>query len=112
MADIAHTLQQGLSERGWRVTVISTDPLSARLVATDTDGAACEVDILKGNLWSPPRDTKYGPPSTTSSAPKSAPWPTAALSGTSSTSTPPPNTTPARNSNNSANATDATPSAS
>lgn len=61
MADIARTLQEGLSERGWHVTVISTDPLSARLVATDTDGAACEVDILKENLWSPPRDTEYGP---------------------------------------------------
>ncbi|MFB6440731.1 nucleotidyl transferase AbiEii/AbiGii toxin family protein [Streptomyces sp. NPDC056411] len=61
MADIARALQQGLSERGWHTTVISADPLSARLVATDADGAACEVDILKENLWSPPCDTEYGP---------------------------------------------------
>ncbi|MEV0370362.1 nucleotidyl transferase AbiEii/AbiGii toxin family protein [Streptomyces sp. NPDC050636] len=61
MADIARVLQQGLSERGWQVTVISTDPLSARLVATDADGAACEVDVLKENLWSPPQNTAYGP---------------------------------------------------
>ncbi|MGW2393970.1 nucleotidyl transferase AbiEii/AbiGii toxin family protein [Streptomyces lydicamycinicus] len=57
-ANIAHTLQQGLSEQRWHVTVISAALLSARLVAT---GAACEVDILKENLWSPPRDTEYGP---------------------------------------------------
>ncbi|WP_148590894.1 nucleotidyl transferase AbiEii/AbiGii toxin family protein [Streptomyces sp. WAC01526] len=61
MADIASALQQGLSERGWQVTVISTDPLSARLVATDANGAACEVDVLKENLWSPPHNTVYGP---------------------------------------------------
>ncbi|KIZ15706.1 nucleotidyl transferase AbiEii/AbiGii toxin family protein [Streptomyces natalensis] len=61
MADIARNLEDGLSQRGWHVTVISTDPLSARLVATDADGAACEVDVLKENLWSPPRDTEYGP---------------------------------------------------
>ncbi|MFJ9854443.1 hypothetical protein [Streptomyces sp. NPDC101150] len=37
---IARALQQGVSQREWQVTVISSEPLSARLVATDTNGAA------------------------------------------------------------------------
>ncbi|MGP3982909.1 nucleotidyl transferase AbiEii/AbiGii toxin family protein [Streptomyces sp. KR80] len=62
MTDIAHDLEQGLTQRGWHITVISVDPISARLMATDpTSGEECEVDILKENLWSPPEETEYGP---------------------------------------------------
>ncbi|HEY9374815.1 nucleotidyl transferase AbiEii/AbiGii toxin family protein [Streptomyces sp.] len=62
MADIAQTLQRGLDQRGWDVTVISVDPLSARLMAADrATGEECEVDVLKENLWSEPYETEYGP---------------------------------------------------
>lgn len=48
-------------QRGWAVTVVSVDPLSARLVATvPATGEDCEVDILKENLWAPPVETEYG----------------------------------------------------
>ncbi|MGW0901822.1 nucleotidyl transferase AbiEii/AbiGii toxin family protein, partial [Streptomyces goshikiensis] len=62
MADITADLAHELAKRGWRVAVISLDPLSARLMVTDpVDGAECEVDILKENLWSAPAHTEYGP---------------------------------------------------
>lgn len=62
MADIADHPHQALSERGWRVTVIGVDPLSARLMAADPDtGQDCEVDVLKENLWAAPLTTEYGP---------------------------------------------------
>ncbi|MDH2393873.1 nucleotidyl transferase AbiEii/AbiGii toxin family protein [Streptomyces sp. HNM0663] len=62
MADITRDLEHGLTERGWTVTVISADPLSARLVAADAaTGEECEIDILKENLWAPPAHTEYGP---------------------------------------------------
>ncbi|MFH8371431.1 nucleotidyl transferase AbiEii/AbiGii toxin family protein [Streptomyces sp. NPDC018031] len=62
MADITRDLEHGLTERGWHVAVISVDPLSARLVATDPrTGEECEVDVLKENLWSPPALTEHGP---------------------------------------------------
>ncbi|MFJ9646419.1 nucleotidyl transferase AbiEii/AbiGii toxin family protein [Streptomyces sp. NPDC004244] len=62
MAEITADLVHELAERGWRVAVIAVDPLSARLMVTDpADGAECEVDVLKENLWSPPAHTEYGP---------------------------------------------------
>jgi hypothetical protein len=62
MADIARDLKRGLAERGWRVGVISVDPLSARLLVTDGDtGERCEVDVLKENLWARPVVTHHGP---------------------------------------------------
>ncbi|MFF3326945.1 nucleotidyl transferase AbiEii/AbiGii toxin family protein [Streptomyces sp. NPDC002889] len=62
MADIARDLELGLAERGWQVTVVSVDPLSARLMVTDpADGEECEVDVLKENLWSEPAETEHGP---------------------------------------------------
>ncbi|MFG2712034.1 nucleotidyl transferase AbiEii/AbiGii toxin family protein [Streptomyces goshikiensis] len=62
MADITADLTHELAARGWRVAVLSIDPLSARLMVTDpADGAECEVDILKENLWSTPAHTEYGP---------------------------------------------------
>ncbi|OKJ97228.1 nucleotidyl transferase AbiEii/AbiGii toxin family protein [Streptomyces sp. CB02400] len=62
MADIAEHLCRALTGRGWRVTVIGVDPLSARLVVADPDtGEDCEVDVLKENLWAAPLTTEYGP---------------------------------------------------
>lgn len=62
MAAIAEDMREGLARRGWQVTVISVDPLSARLMATDTvSGESCEVDVLKENLWSRPELTEFGP---------------------------------------------------
>ncbi|MFJ8078030.1 nucleotidyl transferase AbiEii/AbiGii toxin family protein [Streptomyces sp. NPDC096176] len=62
MADIAEHLRQELTQRGWHVTMIGVDPLSARLLATDPDsGEDCEVDVLKENLWASPLTTEYGP---------------------------------------------------
>ncbi|NBM17975.1 nucleotidyl transferase AbiEii/AbiGii toxin family protein [Streptomyces sp. GC420] len=62
MADILHDLRQGLIGKGWQVTVVSVDPLSARLLVADpASGEDCEVDILKENLWAPPETTEYGP---------------------------------------------------
>ncbi|MFI5672475.1 nucleotidyl transferase AbiEii/AbiGii toxin family protein [Streptomyces sp. NPDC051704] len=62
MADITADLAHELAKRGWQVSVISVDPLSARLMVTDpADGAECEVDVLKENLWSAPAHTEYGP---------------------------------------------------
>ncbi|MFC9796832.1 nucleotidyl transferase AbiEii/AbiGii toxin family protein [Streptomyces sp. NPDC127584] len=62
MEDIAASLRRGLADRGWHVTVISTDPLSARLIVADpVGGEECEVDILKENFWAAPQETEYGP---------------------------------------------------
>jgi len=62
MSAIADDLVRGLAERGWQVSIISVDPLSARLMATSADtGEQCEVDVLKENLWAPPARTPYGP---------------------------------------------------
>ncbi|UIX33455.1 nucleotidyl transferase AbiEii/AbiGii toxin family protein [Streptomyces sp. GQFP] len=62
MATIAQDLQQGLAHRGWQATVISVDPLSARLLVASPDtGADCEVDVLKENFWAPPELTEHGP---------------------------------------------------
>ncbi|MFB7590476.1 nucleotidyl transferase AbiEii/AbiGii toxin family protein [Streptomyces sp. NPDC056169] len=62
MDDIAATLEHGLARRGWRVTMISTDPLSARLIVADpTLGEECEVDVLKENFWDAPTETEHGP---------------------------------------------------
>lgn len=62
MDDIAATLERGLACRGWHVTVISTDPLSARLIVADPAvGEECEVDILKENFWGTPTETEHGP---------------------------------------------------
>lgn len=62
MEDIAADLVHELTKRGWAVEVVAVDPLAARLMVTDpADGARCEVDVLKENLWSAPEDTEYGP---------------------------------------------------
>ncbi|MER5917957.1 nucleotidyl transferase AbiEii/AbiGii toxin family protein [Streptomyces sp. NPDC001982] len=62
MSAIADDLVRGLAERGWQVSIISVDPLAARLMATSADtGEQCEVDILKENLWARPTLTPYGP---------------------------------------------------
>jgi hypothetical protein len=62
MADIAEHLRETLTERGWRVTLIGVDPLSARLLVTDpSSGEDCEVDVLKENLWATPLTTELGP---------------------------------------------------
>lgn len=62
MVAIADDLVRGLGERGWQVSIISVDPLAARLMATSADtGEQCEVDVLKENLWGPPALTPYGP---------------------------------------------------
>ncbi|MET9078431.1 hypothetical protein ABZX95_41325 [Streptomyces sp. NPDC004232] len=43
-----HTVRAGLTERGWTVREIETDPLSGRLIVTDpATGEDCVVDILK-----------------------------------------------------------------
>ncbi|MEW1914311.1 nucleotidyl transferase AbiEii/AbiGii toxin family protein [Kitasatospora sp. NPDC085895] len=61
MADIARDLETGLAARGWTVTVVSTDPLSARLVVRDQSGEECEVDVLKENFWDRPYESAHGP---------------------------------------------------
>ncbi|GGT43483.1 hypothetical protein GCM10010271_54380 [Streptomyces kurssanovii] len=62
MAGIADDLRHGLTRRGWHVSMISVDPLSARLLVADPrSGEDCEVDVLKENLWAPPYTTEYGP---------------------------------------------------
>lgn len=48
MDEIAAALSAGLSERGWRVERIESDPLSARLIVTaPASGEQCELDVLK-----------------------------------------------------------------
>lgn len=62
MSEIADTVARGLIRRGWQVRPIGTDPLSGRLVVTDSaSGEECEVDILKEAFWAPPAVTDYGP---------------------------------------------------
>ncbi|MDG9718482.1 nucleotidyl transferase AbiEii/AbiGii toxin family protein [Streptomyces sp. DH24] len=62
MARIAAEVRQGLTERGWRVHPLETDPLATRLLvadpATDTERA---VDVVKETLWRPPVPTTLGP---------------------------------------------------
>ncbi|GHE11101.1 nucleotidyl transferase AbiEii/AbiGii toxin family protein [Streptomyces alanosinicus] len=62
MDQIIRTVQAGLTERGWSVREIETDPLSGRLIVTDpATGEDCEVDILKEAFWAPPAATEHGP---------------------------------------------------
>lgn len=61
MEDIATAVRIGLEQRGWQVSALETDPLSARLIVTDpTSREECEVDILKEALWRPPVHTEHG----------------------------------------------------
>jgi nucleotidyltransferase AbiEii toxin of type IV toxin-antitoxin system len=61
MGDIVRSLERGLTYRGWRVDVISVDPLSARLLVSSDTGEQCEVDVLKENLWAHPMASPHGP---------------------------------------------------
>ncbi|MET9835994.1 hypothetical protein ABZ078_43490 [Streptomyces sp. NPDC006385] len=62
MDRIASVIRQGLSERGWQVRLLETDPLSARLLVTDPDtGEERTVDLLKEMFWRPPVITGLGP---------------------------------------------------
>lgn len=61
MEKIAAAVRVGLEQRGWQVRALETDPLSARLIVTDTStGEECEVDVLKEALWRPPVKTQHG----------------------------------------------------
>ncbi|WP_137988396.1 nucleotidyl transferase AbiEii/AbiGii toxin family protein [Streptomyces vilmorinianum] len=61
MEKITAAVRAGLEQRGWRVRALETDPLSARLIVTDTStGEECEVDVLKETLWRPPVKTQHG----------------------------------------------------
>ncbi|MFI6009468.1 nucleotidyl transferase AbiEii/AbiGii toxin family protein [Streptomyces sp. NPDC051243] len=62
MDTIAAVVSHGLTERGWRVRLVETDPLAARLLVSG--GAATgehTVDLLKETLWHPPVMTDLGP---------------------------------------------------
>lgn len=60
MEDIA-AVRAGLEQRGWQVSALEADPLSARLIVTDpVSSEECEVDILKEALWRPPVHTEHG----------------------------------------------------
>lgn len=62
MDQIIATIHAGLTERGWSVREIETDPLAGRLIVTDpATGEECEVDILKEAFWAPPAITEHGP---------------------------------------------------
>ncbi|KUM95742.1 hypothetical protein AQI95_43040 [Streptomyces yokosukanensis] len=62
MDQIIRTVHAGLTDRGWTVHEIETDPLSGRLIVTDpATGEDCEVDILKEAFWAPPTATEHGP---------------------------------------------------
>ncbi|MER5940870.1 nucleotidyl transferase AbiEii/AbiGii toxin family protein [Streptomyces sp. NPDC001928] len=62
MDRIAAAVQRGLTERGWRVRPLETDPLSARLLVTGVEGAQEHpVDLVKEALWHPPVMTDLGP---------------------------------------------------
>ncbi|MFJ8863834.1 nucleotidyl transferase AbiEii/AbiGii toxin family protein [Streptomyces sp. NPDC102451] len=61
MDNIATAVRIGLEQRGWQVSALETDPLSARLIVTDpVSREECEVDILKEALWRPPVSTEHG----------------------------------------------------
>ncbi|MGW1181132.1 nucleotidyl transferase AbiEii/AbiGii toxin family protein [Streptomyces drozdowiczii] len=61
MDNIAAAVRTGLEQRGWQVSALETDPLSARLIVTDpVSREECEVDILKEALWRPPVHTEHG----------------------------------------------------
>ncbi|MEU6619451.1 nucleotidyl transferase AbiEii/AbiGii toxin family protein [Streptomyces litmocidini] len=61
MEEIAATVRAGLEQLGWQLRGSETDPLSARLIVTDTaTGEECEVDVLKEALWRPPVKTEHG----------------------------------------------------
>ncbi|MFE0251435.1 nucleotidyl transferase AbiEii/AbiGii toxin family protein [Streptomyces sp. NPDC059010] len=62
MDRIAAVVGQGLTDLGWRVRPLETDPLSARLLVTDEEGTAeTTLDLLKETLWHPPVMTDLGP---------------------------------------------------
>lgn len=62
MDQIAAMVRYGLTQRGWRVRPLETDPLSARLLVTDPDTAEeATVDLLKETFWRPPVMTDLGP---------------------------------------------------
>ncbi|TXS34907.1 hypothetical protein EAO75_45720 [Streptomyces sp. uw30] len=70
MDRIAAVVLHGLTELGWLVRPLETDPLSARLLVTapDTGEELTEaehqqytVDLLKETLWHPPVPTDRGP---------------------------------------------------
>lgn len=62
MERIAAVIRAGLTERGWRVRPLETDPLSARLLVTDPDtGEERTVDLVKETFWRPPVTTDLGP---------------------------------------------------
>jgi Nucleotidyl transferase AbiEii toxin, Type IV TA system len=62
MEILASRLIEGLTERGWHVRLVGTDPLSARFMVADPElGQECELDVLKEDLNWPPVDTPYGP---------------------------------------------------
>jgi hypothetical protein len=62
MDRVAAAILRGLTELGWRVRPLETDPLSARLLVTGVEGAEEHpVDLLKETLWHPPVATDLGP---------------------------------------------------
>ncbi|MFF7101299.1 nucleotidyl transferase AbiEii/AbiGii toxin family protein [Streptomyces nigra] len=62
MDRLAAVLRAGLAERGWDVRPVETDPLSARLLVTDSDtGEERTVDVVKETFWRPPVTTDLGP---------------------------------------------------
>ncbi|MFE6175155.1 nucleotidyl transferase AbiEii/AbiGii toxin family protein [Streptomyces sp. NPDC056464] len=62
MDRVAAVVGTGLTERGWLVRPLETDPLSARLLVTGVEGAEEHpVDLLKETLWHPPVTTDLGP---------------------------------------------------
>ncbi|MEW1568423.1 nucleotidyl transferase AbiEii/AbiGii toxin family protein [Streptomyces sp. NPDC093509] len=61
MDEIIRTVSAGLTDRGWAVRQIATDPLSGRLIVSDPNTCEeCEVDILKEAFWAPPTSTEFG----------------------------------------------------
>ncbi|MEW2575115.1 nucleotidyl transferase AbiEii/AbiGii toxin family protein [Streptomyces syringium] len=73
MADVASALRAGLEARGWRVTDLTAEPLSARLEVRgpgpdamegpgdDGPSEVCTVDAVKETLWRPVVPGEYGP---------------------------------------------------
>ncbi|MGI5376821.1 nucleotidyl transferase AbiEii/AbiGii toxin family protein [Streptomyces sp. CA-251387] len=62
MEQIAAMVRHGLTERGWLVRPLETDPLSTRLLVTDPDtGEERTVDLVKETFWRPPVTTALGP---------------------------------------------------